>query len=234
MRQLQLLKSVFALLLFFLLLPVSLGWKPPIRPRSYAVLSTDSLASVANISSDLSDSILDYHNPSSTLAKLLIPRAVGSQNLTNVQNLIRDHFSKISTTIGSTSSSSSQQIKTWSRFEDTFEADTPYGFRTFTNLVFTHDPQADRKFVVAAHVDSKYFPGPPESGFVGATDSAVPCGMMLELASTLTPLLDRLVSSWNSDNKPQYGERTTLQLVFFDGEEAFKEWTNTDSIYGAK
>lgn len=27
---------------------------------------------------------------------------------------------------------------------------------------------------------------------------------------------------------------TTLQLVFFDGEEAFKDWTATDSIYGAR
>lgn len=27
---------------------------------------------------------------------------------------------------------------------------------------------------------------------------------------------------------------TTLQLVFFDGEEAFKDWTATDSVYGAR
>jgi glutaminyl-peptide cyclotransferase len=27
---------------------------------------------------------------------------------------------------------------------------------------------------------------------------------------------------------------TTLQLVFFDGEEAFGEWTHTDSLYGAR
>lgn len=27
---------------------------------------------------------------------------------------------------------------------------------------------------------------------------------------------------------------TTLQLLFFDGEEAFKDWTATDSIYGAR
>ena len=26
----------------------------------------------------------------------------------------------------------------------------------------------------------------------------------------------------------------SLQLVFFDGEEAFKDWTETDSIYGAR
>jgi len=25
-----------------------------------------------------------------------------------------------------------------------------------------------------------------------------------------------------------------FQLIFFDGEEAFKEWTNADSVYGSK
>lgn len=26
----------------------------------------------------------------------------------------------------------------------------------------------------------------------------------------------------------------TLQLVFFDGEESFEEWTDTDSLYGSR
>ena len=26
----------------------------------------------------------------------------------------------------------------------------------------------------------------------------------------------------------------TLQLIFFDGEEAFKDWTTTDSVYGSR
>ena len=26
----------------------------------------------------------------------------------------------------------------------------------------------------------------------------------------------------------------TIQFVFFDGEEAFKRWTSTDSIYGSR
>ena len=29
-------------------------------------------------------------------------------------------------------------------------------------------------------------------------------------------------------------EETSLQLIFFDGEEAFKMWTDDDSIYGAR
>jgi hypothetical protein len=49
---------------------------------------------------------------------------------------------------------------------------------------------------------------------VGATDSAVPCGMLLDLATMLKPHLSSRV----------LGLDTTLQLVFFDGEEAFLDW----------
>jgi glutaminyl-peptide cyclotransferase len=31
-----------------------------------------------------------------------------------------------------------------------------------------------------------------------------------------------------------FTQNITLQLVFLDGEEAFHEWTPTDSIYGAR
>lgn len=59
--------------------------------------------------------------------------------------------------------------------------------------------------------------------------------MMLDLAEALSPLLDdreqRLLDGQEDDEDLV---DTTLQLVFFDGEEAFKEWTDTDSIYGAR
>lgn len=58
--------------------------------------------------------------------------------------------------------------------------------------------------------------------FIGATDSAAPCAILLDVARTLTPFLQKS------------SRRSTLQLVFFDGEEAFVEWTNKDSIYGAR
>lgn len=59
--------------------------------------------------------------------------------------------------------------------------------------------------------------------------------MMLDLAETLNGLLDeraqRLEAGMEEDEDVS---DTTLQLVFFDGEEAFLEWTDTDSIYGAR
>jgi hypothetical protein len=120
--------------------------------------------------------------------------------------------------------------------KDAFEDETPYGRKPFTNLVFTHDPSAPRRLVLSAHLDSKYFDTHPEDQFVGATDSAAPCAMMLDLATALTPWLDarreRVRDAGGEEGLDGQGE--TLQVVFFDGEEAFKEWTHTDSIYGAR
>ncbi|KAJ6218654.1 hypothetical protein RDWZM_009811 [Blomia tropicalis] len=80
--------------------------------------------------------------------------------------------------------------------------------KPFTNIIATHNPDACKRVVLSCHYDSKYF---RDFEFVGATDSAVPCTMILELNNELT-----------------------LQLMFFDGEEAFKDWTSTDSLYGSR
>jgi len=59
--------------------------------------------------------------------------------------------------------------------------------------------------------------------------------MMLDLAETLNPLLDTRQKRLDDDNEDDEDVAdTTLQLIFFDGEEAFKDWTDTDSIYGAR
>jgi len=62
-----------------------------------------------------------------------------------------------------------------------------------------------------------------EGIFLAATDSAVPCAMMLNVAHVLDDLL--ATQAWSD---------ISLQLVFLDGEEAFVQWTNEDSIYGAR
>ena len=61
---------------------------------------------------------------------------------------------------------------------------------------------------------------------------------MLDIAETLNPLLDaraRRVEDGELDlDEDEDAAETTLQLIFFDGEEAFVYWTHTDSIYGAR
>ena len=74
---------------------------------------------------------------------------------------------------------------------------------TFSNIVATRNAASPRRLVLAAHYDSKMTP----EGFIGATDSAVPCAMLLHLARTMDSLLP----------PPDTDPELTLQLIFFDG-----------------
>lgn len=59
--------------------------------------------------------------------------------------------------------------------------------------------------------------------------------MMLDLAETLNPLLDKRKERLDAGEEDvEDVADMTFQLIFFDGEEAFVEWTDTDSIYGAR
>jgi glutaminyl-peptide cyclotransferase len=60
----------------------------------------------------------------------------------------------------------------------------------FTNIVATLDPTAPRRLVLACHYDSKKLPN-----FVGATDSAVPCAILLDIAINLQQKLNVLKQS---------------------------------------
>ncbi|KAL7980763.1 hypothetical protein Chor_001917 [Crotalus horridus] len=114
----------------------------------------------------------------------------------------------------------------WQVELDAFEDRTPHGTVSFANVVATLDPSATWHLVFACHYDSKYFPRDKHGrAFVGATDSAVPCAILLELVTAL--------DSWLLKAKEQ-ASKITLQLLFFDGEEAFREWSETDSLYGAR
>lgn len=74
----------------------------------------------------------------------------------------------------------------WSVEEDTFTDNTPFGPKRFTNIVATHNPKAPRRLVLSCHFDSKYF---ADIEFIGATDSAVPCAMLLDIARHLNTSL---------------------------------------------
>ncbi|XP_038628650.1 glutaminyl-peptide cyclotransferase isoform X3 [Tachyglossus aculeatus] len=116
----------------------------------------------------------------------------------------------------------------WELEVDAFESLTPYGYRTFSNIVATINPPAKRHLVLACHYDSKYFPRWDNRVFVGATDSAVPCAMLLTLARSLDKRFLSLKN--NLASRPDL----SLQLIFFDGEEAFLHWSPQDSLYGSQ
>ena len=56
---------------------------------------------------------------------------------------------------------------------------------TFTNIIATQDSHRPRQLVLACHYDSKTFP----IGFLGATDSAVPCAIAMHVALTLDKVI---------------------------------------------
>ncbi|XP_030825486.1 glutaminyl-peptide cyclotransferase-like protein, partial [Camarhynchus parvulus] len=98
----------------------------------------------------------------------------------------------------------------WHLELDTFVA-TPWAV-TFSSVVATAAPAAARRLVLACHYDTKVLPpghGAPGHGapepFVGATDAAVPCALLLELASALDGHL-----SARAEQAPP----VTLQLLF--------------------
>ena len=69
---------------------------------------------------------------------------------------------------------------------DSFEADTPLGKKYFTNIIATQNSNVARKLMLACHLDSKYM---TSFEFIGATDAAVPCAMLLDLAQSLDSYL---------------------------------------------
>ncbi|PPQ78173.1 hypothetical protein CVT25_015506 [Psilocybe cyanescens] len=204
-------------LLIAILLPSLSLQKPTLDRRELHPLSSDDLSQLVTVTDPLKN--LDSANVASHLSKILIPRASDTENNTLVRNYIVSTLKALK----------------WHVELDEFTDNTPIGRKRFANIIATKDPTASRRVVLSAHFDSKYYPHYPENQFVGATDSAAPCAMLLDLAETLDPLFDKRKQRLEDGSEEDDDVAdTTLQLIFFDGEEAFVDWTDTDSIYGAR
>jgi glutaminyl-peptide cyclotransferase len=113
----------------------------------------------------------------SILSPILVPRPSGSQGANQVLEHFRQFFAS--------------NVSNWKIFLDDFTDSTPRGNVKFTNFVATRDPPGVRtgdvgRLVVAAHYDSKWGKkGSALDGFIGATDSAVPCAMLMYAALAL-------------------------------------------------
>jgi glutaminyl-peptide cyclotransferase len=98
---------------------------------------------------------------------------------------------------------------------DAFIAQTPVGPVAMRNIIARFPGRSGRAIVVTGHFDTKPMPG---RVFVGANDGGASTGFLLELA--------RVVNSMpHSDD---------IVLVWFDGEEAFGDWSDTNGIYGSR
>lgn len=108
----------------------------------------------------------------------------------------------------------------WSVIPQAFSDDTPRGKVGFVNLIarFTSPQKAtrDRLFLVCSHYDTKTF---DSIRFVGANDGGSSTGALLEIARVLGGF-------------PQLAAK--VELVFFDGEEAYENFTQTDGLFGSR
>ncbi len=98
--------------------------------------------------------------------------------------------------------------------EDKFTDQTPAGKFEMINFIAKFPGTKDGIVVIAGHYDTKIM-----KGFLGANDGGSSTGLPLELANVL---------------RTHKEDRPAVWIVLFDGEEAVKEWTATDSTYGSR
>jgi glutaminyl-peptide cyclotransferase len=99
--------------------------------------------------------------------------------------------------------------------QDSFTAHTPAGAIAMVNIIARFPGRSGRAVVLTGHYDTKKMAG---MRFVGADDGGSSTAFLLEMAATL-------------DGMPHEDD---IDLVWFDGEEAFGQWSETDSLYGSR
>ncbi|KAF1978549.1 hypothetical protein BU23DRAFT_449312 [Bimuria novae-zelandiae CBS 107.79] len=164
-------------------------------------------------------------NNTGILAPLLIPRVPGTPGQAVAQRHLVDYFKR----------ELPKWTITWQNSSQT--TPTSNGKKLpFANLIIRREPpwvqpgQANFLTLVA-HYDSKLTP----DGFIGATDSAAPCAMIMWAAKVVDGYAQQMY-----DEMAALGEGGSvemdmgIQILFLDGEEAFKTWTDTDSLYGSR
>jgi len=97
--------------------------------------------------------------------------------------------------------------------QDSFTARSPQGPVPMKNLLCRFPGTSGKAVVLSGHFDTKTIPE-----FVGANDAGSSTGFLLEMAEVLT-------------GTPR---KDDVYLVFFDGEEAYGEWSDTNSLYGSR
>jgi Zn-dependent M28 family amino/carboxypeptidase len=107
---------------------------------------------------------------------------------------------------------SEEEVDVW---HDNFIATTPAGEIPMTNIVGVIAGRSSSVVMIAGHYDTARLDGVQ---FLGANDGGSSTAMLLELARALKKRKNRL----------------TYWLVFFDGEEALKRWSASDSLYGSR
>jgi glutaminyl-peptide cyclotransferase len=114
-----------------------------------------------------------------------------------------------------------EQLKSagWTVARSEFSDQTPRGKVAFVNLIArfgTSEKKEAAQFLLCSHYDTKTF---ETIRFVGANDGGSSTGLLIEMARVLA-LSPALAAK--------------IGLLFFDGEEAFENFTATDGLYGSR
>ena len=106
--------------------------------------------------------------------------------------------------------------------EDAFTANTPIGPVNMRNFIVRFPGKRDGVIVLGTHYETNYYL--KNINFVGANDGGATTGLLLAIADELRAQVAR--------GKQLDGY--SVWLVFFDGEEAIKSWSQSDSTYGSR
>jgi Zn-dependent M28 family amino/carboxypeptidase len=134
-------------------------------------------------------------------------RPIGSANHKKLEDYILDH------------------LKGDDVESDSFIADTVEGKFPVRNIIAKYPGTKDGIIVIAGHYDTNYpLRG---TGYVGANDGGSTTAILLEFANQLRGQLR---------GQPQAKTRDgySVWLVWTDGEEAVRTWSDSDSLYGTK
>ncbi|MFN7992065.1 MAG: M28 family peptidase [Bryobacteraceae bacterium] len=99
--------------------------------------------------------------------------------------------------------------------QDGFTGQTPSGPVKMMNIIARFPGRSGRAIVFTGHYDTKKMAG---VRFVGADDGGSSTAFLLEMAEALKGM----------------PRKDDVYLVWFDGEEAFGQWSDTDSLYGSR
>ena len=105
--------------------------------------------------------------------------------------------------------------------DDAFTADTVEGKFPVRNIIAKFPGTKDGIIAILGHYDTNY----PlrDTGYVGANDGGSSTAILLEFANQLRAQL-----------RGGKREGYSVWLVWTDGEEAVRKWSDTDSLYGTK
>lgn len=156
------------------------------------------------------------------LAPFLTSRVPGTSGSSQVQQHIISFFTS--------------HLPPWSVIFDNFTANNPATKGQdvpFVNIIARRDPPGAWKgnisrLTLTAHYDSWSL----LEGFIGASDSAASCTILIHVARCVDQALSR---KWTATSRRSCVSEQGIQIIFFDGEEGFgRGWNDFDFTYGSK